>query len=290
MRGRARKSAGVKCWIQRMFPLAGIAALAVAAWAGGAPAAGRLSQDELSAHLESAEQAFRRGVELDQTDPAAAREMYERALLHYERLVRDDGVRNGSLYYNIGNSYFRLGDLGRAILNYKRAALYIPQDENLEANLEYARSRRIDRIEGRESDRIFKTLFFIHYDLPSRIKLAVFAVAFAFLWAMAAILLFFRRPLLRTLLVLSIIVSGLFLVSIAVEAVHSSRSPAGVVTAREVIARKGDAETYQPSFTEPLHAGTEFELLEERSGWRHIELGDGSRGWVPAAAGELVIR
>jgi hypothetical protein len=289
MRRRTQKDAIVNVGTLRAFSLAMITALAFVAWAHGASASERLSEDELYGHLESAEQAFRRGVELDQTDPAAAREMYERALLHYERLVRGDGVQNGRLYYNIANSYFRLGDLGRAILNYKRAALYIPQDENLEANLEYARSRRIDRIESRESDRIFKTLFFIHYDLPSRIKLAVFTVAFAFLWAMASILLFLRRPLLRALLVLSIVVSGLFLVSIAVEAVHASRSPAGVVTAREVVARKGDAETYQPSFTEPLHAGTEFEMMEERSVWRHIELGDGSRGWIPEAAGELVI-
>jgi tetratricopeptide (TPR) repeat protein len=249
----------------------------------------RLSEEELSGHLESAEQAFRRGVELDETDPAAASEQYERALLHYERIVRDDGVQNGRLYYNIGNTYFRLGEVGRAILNYRRAALYIPQDENLEANLEYARSRCIDRIESQESERIFKTLFFLHYDVPFPIKLMVFAASFAALWAIASILLFFRRPFLGTLLVISLVVSGLFLVSIVVETVQTARSPAGVVTAREVMARKGDAETYQPSFIEPLHAGTEFVSLEERSGWRHIELGDGSRGWIPVTAGELVI-
>ncbi len=248
-----------------------------------------LSETELGRHLSLAEEAFRQGVALDQTDPRAARDEYERALLHYERIEREDGVRNGRLYYNIANTYFRLGDLGRAILNYKRAALYIPRDENLDQNLEYARSRRTDRIELEESERIFKTLFFLHYDVPSRIRLAIFAVAFAVVWALAALVLFIRWSVLRTLLVVASLVCGLFLLSIVVEAVQAARNPEGVITAREVMARKGDADTYQPSFTEPLHAGTEFTALERRPGWIHIELGNGSRGWIPQSAGELVI-
>ena len=250
---------------------------------------GRPSETELTDHLNLAEEAFRRGVSLDQSDPAAARDQYERALLHYEVLVRDGGIRSGRLYYNIANTYFRLGDLGRAILNYKRAALYIPQDENLEQNLDYARSRRMDRIELEERERIFKTLFFLHYDVPSRIRLTMFAATFAIIWIVASFMIFLRWPVLRTILVVASIVSGLFLLSIVIEAVQVSRNPEGVITAREVIARKGDADTYQPSFTEPLHAGTEFTVLEERPGWIHIELGNGSRGWIPQSAAELVI-
>ncbi len=248
-----------------------------------------LSEAELGEHLGSAEDAFRLGVSLDRSDPTAARGQYERALLHYEALAREEGVRNGRLYYNIANTYFRLGDLGRSILNYKRAVLYIPQDENLKQNLEYARSRRMDRIELEESERIFKTLFFLHYDLPSRIRLAIFAAAFAVVWTLASLILLVRWPVLRTMLVVASVVCGLFLVSILVEAVQAAKNPEGVVTAREVIARKGDADTYQPSFTEPLHAGTEFTTLEERPGWIHIELGNGSRGWIPQSSGERVI-
>ncbi len=268
-----------------------VALLAVLAVMGPGALSGTdmLPEEELTRHLESAERAFRRGVELEETDPQGAREQYERALLHYERLVRDDGVRNGKLYYNIGNTYFRLGDIGRAILNYERAARYMPGDENMRANLEYARSRRIDRVELEESERIFKTLFFLHYDVPLRIKLAIFTALFALVWVVAAFRLFLDLPVFRTLIIIPAVVSALFLASIVVESVDAARNPEGVVTAREVVARKGDAETYQPSFTEPLHAGTEFVLLEERSGWLHVELEDGSRCWIPAQAGERVI-
>lgn len=253
------------------------------------PRADALTKEELLSHLDRAEQAFRRGVELSESSPDNAREQYERALLHFERLVREDGVRNGKLYYNIGNTYFRLGDIGRAILNYERAALYMPRNENVRANLEYARRRRIDRVELEESERIFKTLFFLHYDVPLRIKFVIFASIFALLWVFASLRLFLFMPALRILIVISSVVSGLFLASIVVESVDSARNPEGVVTASEVIARKGDADTYQPSFTEPLHSGTEFVLIEERSGWLHIELEDGSNCWIPAHTGERIL-
>ncbi len=62
----------------------------------------------------------------------------------------------------------------------------------------------------------------------------------------------------------------------------------GVVLAGEVVARKGDGTAYQSSFVDPLHAGTEFRLLEQRAGWYRIRLSDGRTAWIPAEAAELV--
>ena len=53
-------------------------------------------------------------------------------------------------------------------------------------------------------------------------------------------------------------------------------------------ARKGDADTYEAAFTEPLHAGTEFVLVEDRGDWVQAELSDGRRCWLPARAVGLV--
>jgi SH3-like domain-containing protein len=62
----------------------------------------------------------------------------------------------------------------------------------------------------------------------------------------------------------------------------------GVVLAGEVVARKGDGTAYQSSFVDPLHAGTEFRLLEVRAGWYRIRLSDGRTAWIPSEAAELV--
>ena len=82
-------------------------------------------------------------------------------------------------------------------------------------------------------------------------------------------------------------VSLLLAASLGVDAFEETRVRSGVILAEEMIARKGDSATYQPSFKDPLHAGTEFTLVEERKGWYHIELADGRRCWIPDSAAEL---
>ena len=257
-------------------------------------ASGSAAQEIASAsvaeeHLAAAEEAFGRAIELDMTDPEAAADYYRKAILHNERLVAS-GVRNGKLYYNIGNAWFRLDDMGRAILNYRRSALYNPADPNLEQNLQFARSRRVNRIEAQQRDRIFKTLFFIHYDVPTRVRFGIFLGAFILLWGVAVVAVFYRRSWVRTLIISLAVVCVIFIISLIAEKVSMTRDPAGVVIAPEVTARKGDGETYQPSFTAPLYSGTEFDLLEQRPDWWYIELEDGARCWIPSWGGELVLQ
>jgi tetratricopeptide (TPR) repeat protein len=254
----------------------------------GASASAKLASDEIRGNLAAGEQAFHKAMELDRSDPEAARAYYRDAILNFERIVNDGGVKNGELYYDIGNAYFRLGDLGRAILNYRRSGLYMPNDANLRQNLEYARNRRADRIERKEQENVYRTLFFIHYDIPSRAKLIILASCFAAVWVSAGLRLFVRAGSLKVILVVAAVVSAIFLASLAVDAVSFSRRPPGVITAGEVTGRMGDADSYQPSFKEPLHSGTEFKLLEKRAGWWRIELDNGDATWIPTGSAELV--
>jgi hypothetical protein len=273
-----------------MFSVAVIAIVMICGTANCGPvpvtAAGQRTFDE---YLVRGEEAFRRGMELDSSNPDAAKDYYRKAILSFEHIAEEGGVQNGKLYYNIGNAWFRMDDLGRAILNYKRAALFSPNDQNLAQNLEYARNRRVSSVEAPEREKIFKTLFFIHYDIPSRIRLAVFIASFALIWVSAGAWLFTRRGYLKIMMVVFSIVSLIFILSLSVEMAGRANRPEGVVVAGEVIARKGDAGTYQQSFTEPLSSGTEFRLLERRAQWWHIELEDGARCWIPAGAGEIVV-
>ena len=144
-------------------------------------------------------------------------------------------------------------------------------------------------METAEREKVFKTLFFLHYDIPSRVRLMIFVVSFSLIWVAAGLNLFARAGWLKGVTIAASVVAAVFLVSLAADRISRTRNPEGVVVAGETVARKGDAVTYQPSFTEPLSAGTEFRLLEKRSDWWHIELEDGARCWIPARAGELVI-
>lgn len=230
---------------------------------------------------------FRQGNDLAATDPAGAKELYQKAILRFERIVEEGGVHNGKLYYNLGNAYFLSGDIGRAVLYYGRAKRYLPNDANLLQNLAYVRSQRADRIDEQQKTRVLKTLFFWHYDLSGHTRTLLFIPFFLALWLCAGLRLFLRRPALNTAIGICAVASILLFGSLAVDAAAQARDASGVILAPEITARKGNAETYQPSFEEPLHAGTEFVLVESRGEWCNIRLHDGRTCWVPSTAMEL---
>jgi hypothetical protein len=252
------------------------------AW--GAP----LSEGEINDLYSDAKRCFREATALADSQPDAARDLFAKAALRFERIAREGGIRNGRLYYNIGNCYFRLEDLGRAILNYRRAEQYIPNDANLRQNLDFARRKRLDRIDVPERTQALKTLFFFHYDVGQRTRALVFSVAFAALWLLLTVRVLLRSAVLSWAAALCALVSVLMLGSLATEWRQAHTVRPGVVTATETTARKGDGASYEPAFTEPLHAGTEFRVLEDRGEWLEVALDDGRRCWLAAKDMECV--
>ncbi|MBN2534915.1 MAG: tetratricopeptide repeat protein [Spirochaetales bacterium] len=247
-----------------------------------------LTREQILDLLYQGNSLFREATEYSKKDPWKAKDNYVKAAMHFERIVREGGIRNGKLFYNIGNAYFKAGDLGKAILNYKRALKLIPNDVNLKKNLDYARSRRIDKIEEKEQTRIFRILFFWHYETSPEMRFAVFIIFFFIIWIFAGFMLFFKKSLLKWGVILPAIIAGLFFGSLFIDVITASGNNPGVILAREVIARKGDSDAYERSFQDPLHAGTEFTLVEKRRGWYNIELINGTNCWIPEKDAELV--
>jgi hypothetical protein len=247
-----------------------------------------LSPEEITDLFSQAKSLFRDANSLLEKDPASAKELYRKSALFFERIVHEGNTRNGKIFYDIGNARFRLGDVGRAILNYRRARLYMPNDLNLNQNLEYAKSKRVDKVVLKEEAMILRILFFWHFDLSAETKLALFTLFFVAVFVCAGLLLFFRRTGLKVGLFIGMGLAAILLVSLVVDLASDASQSQGVIVADQVIARKGDSDAYSPSFEDPLHSGTEFALAEKRGDWWNIELPDGTRCWIPASDGELI--
>ena len=86
-----------------------------------------------------------------EADQAYREKKYQQAIKDYESLLRS-GV-SASLYYNLGNAYYRTDNITKAILNYERAALLEPGNSDIKFNLQFARSKTIDKFS--ESDEMF---------------------------------------------------------------------------------------------------------------------------------------
>lgn len=248
-----------------------------------------LTREQIYDLFSQGKKLFRQANELAATSPREAKTLYRQAILRFEKIVDKGGIRNGRLFYNIGNAYFRRGELGKAILYYKRAEKLIPADFNLRQNLEYARGLRQDKIEEKTERRLLETLFFWHYNLSLKTKLILFIIFFDTLWLLAIIALLIKRnfPLKVGIYGTGLLATAL-LFSLSLDFSFQQKLKEGVIISAEVVARKGDGKSYQPSFKEPLHQGTEFILLEKRSGWWHIQLSDGRKCWIPERDAEPI--
>jgi hypothetical protein len=254
--------------------------------AGSVCLGGELSETEIHSQFKEANDLFRRGNEA--TGDEAVR-LYGDAILRFERVINEGGVKNAGVYYNLGNAYLLKGDIGRAILNYRRSELLDDTNSDLQKNLAFARSRRIDQIEIPTEKKVLQTLFFWHYDFSIKVRffLACLFFAVGFLTLTAMVWFGRRGPMAAICAVCGVLVFS-FALSVTVETAGKARLRSGVIVSESIVARTGDGHNYPKSFKDPLHAGTEFDMVKRQSGWFNIRLADGSDGWVPAGTAELI--
>jgi len=208
---------------------------------------------------------------------------YEEAAQGYETILAG-GHLNGHLHYNLGNCYIRLGQVGKAILNYDKAQLLLPRDGDLQANLQYARSLSQDRIEAKSS--LWRTLAFWYFGMNLRELLITLAVFNVILWTSALFRLFRDREWIKWSIALSLLLTVTMGVSAGMKYRETFHNHKGVVLVREAPVRAGFNHKDTVLFV--LHEGAEFGILGQEKGWWKIELPDGKKGWLPAgSAGEV---
>jgi tetratricopeptide (TPR) repeat protein len=248
---------------------------------------GALTRDEARALFDQANQAFTQAN--SQKDATQAKALFDKSILLYERLIAEGDIHNAKLYYNLANAYLLNHNIGRAILNYRRAEALDQGNPDIQKNLAFARSRRVDQVTLETQTRILHTLFFWHYDFGLQTR---FTLACIFLGVTCtAFTLRLWRPRGHAFLITGLISLGLCLalaISISVTQIHNKTTLYGVITAAQVTARQGDSDSFPPSFKDPLHAGTEFLLLESRPNWLYIQLDNGSKAWIPDDAGDII--
>lgn len=224
----------------------------------------------------------------------AANELYEsghfeEATTAYRQLV-DAGFRHESLFYNLGNGYFKQGDIGRAILFYQRAARLNPRDADIQANLDLAREQTRDKFEV-EEDAVERLVALAR----SWLTLNEMAVVTLGLWfAFGALILAYRHSraghwreglLYALILVTLLLAGGLF--SLGSRLYFENQRPQSVILAGEVDVMSGPGDQYITEFT--LHSGAEVSRIENRGQWARIALpGEQFQGWVPLRAIALI--
>jgi len=248
------------------------------------------SDDAIGAHVSQATAAFAKANETTGTEPR--RDAFREAAGLYEQALAM-GHRNGALEYNAGNACFLAGDVGRAILHYRRALVLRPGDPRVMANLSTARARRADQIDDTAGRAVLETVVFWHRGLSLRSKVPGSLAAWAAAFALLSVAVWFapgdrRRLQMIRLAAVLLVVAAAVGVSAVVEELERGERDSAVVVADEVALRKGNGASYPARYANPIHAGTEIRVLEARGGWLEVELPDGKSGWLPGAMIERI--
>jgi tetratricopeptide (TPR) repeat protein len=210
---------------------------------------------------------------------------YAEAVSIYEAILAS-GLRHSSVYYNLGNAYFKQGDLGRAILNYRRAQYLDPRDADVTTNLNIARTQTVDKLEAPPEDGL-SNLVQLAEEWLTMNEAMLLALILWLLMAVLALLMLFKPNWRRwagialgALAVLLLV----GLISMTNRSYKEQNSPAAVIVAQtvDVTSGPGTSEQYLIEFT--LHSGAEVSLIESRSNWQRITLPGDLQGWVPAEA------
>jgi hypothetical protein len=237
-----------------------------------------------------AQQSYQRGIDVLRNNPTDARAAFATAARKYE-LVLDSGIVNGPLLYNLGNAHLQAGNLGLAILNYRRAEQFMPNDGRLQSNLRYARSLCRSQIPASGERALVNALLWWHSHIPLHIRLMIFLTGYVIFWLAVLARLVGNGRWSGVVLSVSI-VSGIVWVvlggSVAAEVFNIGSRAAGVVIADNVIARKGNGLGFEPQFEQPLSQGVEFQVTEQRGDWLDIQLANNSRAWIPAESAAII--
>ncbi len=204
-------------------------------------------------------------------------EKYSEAALRYEKLIQS-AVGNGEIYYNLGNSYFKMGMLGKSILSYRLAGLYLARDEDLKANLGYARQLTKDKIESKQYLPFLKEFCFWYSKLNLKELLIVFLIVHGLFWILALTRIFWKNEYQNLILLINLVLVVVLGCSLTLKLYNYTYNIAGVVLAKEITVRSGNGINNTVLFQ--LHDGTEFKIVKQAGDWLKIELGDGKRGWV----------
>jgi tetratricopeptide (TPR) repeat protein len=201
---------------------------------------------------------------------------YATAIANLEPIA-ESGVRNGELFYNLGNAHLKSDHLGHAILWYERALKLLPDDPDLRFNYDYARSLTLDAVE-QETVSIERILFFWKYELSGRTIVFAAIVANLVFWCLLLTYRFTGRRGLRWGAIAAMIPAILFILTAAFNYYESAHQRQAIVLAEKAPVRSGLEPTSTQLFI--LHAGAKVQVVKEMKDHIQIRFSEDKMGWV----------
>ena len=214
---------------------------------------------------------------------------YQQAIRDYEEILKNG--ESAEIYFNLGNAYYRTDNITKAVLNYERARLLSPGDDDINFNLQFARSKTIDKITP-ESEMFFITWYksLVNFtSVDNWAKTGILCIVMALL--LVLLYLFGPQLMLRKIgffgglaFFVIFLLSNLF--AFQQKQALDNRTGA-IIISPSVNIKKTPAKNSADQFV--LHEGTRVDIIDKgMTDWRCIRVGDGREGWIETKAIEEI--
>jgi len=208
----------------------------------------------------------------------AANKLYEEgkfaaAVSAYEKLAQA-GETSAALYFNLGNAYFKSGQIGRAVAAYRAAQQITPRDPDLRANLQFARNQTPGpTLAPSRWQRWLSRLTLNEWTLLAAVGVWLWLILLAVLQWRPAL-----KPSLRTYVACLAVFAVLMCACVALTLRETRFTRTAIVIAPEAEVRYGPLAESPAAFT--VHDGAELRVLDQKDEWLEVSAGPRRVGWL----------
>lgn len=208
----------------------------------------------------------------------AANKLYEQAKYSeaaraYEKLT-ETSQASAAVYFNLGNAFFKSGQIGRALAAYHQAEQIAPRDPDLRANLQFARNQ----VQG---PAFVPNRWQRGLDKLTLNEWTVLAAATVWVLLLLLTTVQWRPTLKRSLrgfLATVAVAAGFSCVCLATAFIQQRFGRTAIVIAQDAMVRHGPLEESQNAFT--VHDGAELRVLDQKDEWLQVSTDPSRIGWL----------
>lgn len=206
---------------------------------------------------------------------------YQEAIKIYQQVI-ENGNESVSLYYNLGNAYFKANDIPSAILFYEKALKLSPTDNDIRFNLNVANTRIVDKIEPVPEffirTWINSLVNMLSVDNWARLLIGIFILFFVLV---SVYLLSRTKSLRRIAFWAAVFVLIIFLITGLIGVYKYNlikNNKEAIVFTPTVTIKSSPTQTSVDLFI--IHEGTKVKILDKVGDWFEIRIANGSVGWL----------
>ena len=210
-------------------------------------------------------------------------EKFEKAIERYKE-IESQGLISSELYYNLGNSYYKLNKVGPSIYYFEKALKINPLSEDVKNNLVFAKRLSLDKIEELPKT-VFQKFNINYLQQLSYNQWAIVAIVFSVLGSLLFLLFYFAdTPFIKRFYFVTSSLSFILLITALIITFNqysiSKNNTEAIVFVEKVEVRNAPTFNSEEVFT--LHEGTKVLVLDAVDDWRKIEIADEKQGWIIA--------